>query len=101
LISKDESKMKSHRRKVNFSLKAPHAKEVFLVGDFNNWDTKSNSMKPDKDGLWRISLILSPGRYEFKFFIDGKWREGLKGKHKVPNCFGTLNHVLVVPEKGK
>jgi 1,4-alpha-glucan branching enzyme len=101
LISKDESKMKTHKRKVNFSLKAPHAKEVFLVGDFNNWDTGADSMKLVGNGLWRTSLILSPGRYEFKFFIDGKWREGLKGKHKVPNCFGTLNHVLVVPEKGK
>ena len=93
--------MKTHKRKVNFSLKAPHAKEVFLVGDFNNWDTGANSMKLEKDGLWRISLILSPGRYEFKFFIDGKWREGSKDKHKVPNRFGTLNHVMVVPEKGK
>lgn len=93
--------MKTHRRKVTFSLKAPKAKEVFLVGDFNNWDTGANSMKLVNDGLWRISLILSPGRYEFKFFIDGEWREGSKDKHKVPNCFGTLNHVLVVPEKGK
>jgi 1,4-alpha-glucan branching enzyme len=100
-MSEEESKMKIYRRKVTFSLKAPKAREVSLVGDFNNWDTGANSMKLDKNGSWKVSLIFPPGRYEFKFFVDGKWREGSKDKQTVPNCFGTLNHVLIVPEKGK
>jgi 1,4-alpha-glucan branching enzyme len=100
-MSKKESKRKIFRRKITFSLKAPNAKEVFLVGDFNNWDTRANPMKLDKDGSWKVSLIFNPGRYEFKFLVDGKWREGLKKEQTVPNCFGTLNNVLIIPEEGK
>ena len=100
-MSKEDPKRKIYRRKVTFSLKAPYAKEVFLVGDFNNWDVKANSMKLDKDGSWKVSLIFTPGRYEFKFFVDGKWRLGSKKVQTVFNCFGTLNNVLTVPERGK
>ena len=77
-MSKEESKGKIYRRKVTFSLKAPNAREVSLVGDFNNWDAGASSMKLDKDGSWKVSLIFPSGRYEFKFLVDGKWREGSK-----------------------
>ena len=100
-MSKEDPKRKIYRRKVTFSLKAPKAKEVFLVGDFNNWDVRANSMKLDKEGSWKASLIFTPGRYEFKFLVDGKWRVGSKKVQTVLNCFGTLNHVLIVPEKGE
>ena len=100
-MSKEKLKGEIYRRKVTFSLKAPKARQASLVGDFNNWDTAANSMKLDTDGSWKLSIILPPGRYEFKFFVDGKWREGSKDKQAVPNNFGTLNHVLIVPEKGE
>ncbi len=100
-MSKEESKRKIYRRKVTFSLRAPNAREVSLVGDFNNWDAGANPMKLDKDGSWKVSLIFPPGRYELKFLVDGKWREGSKEEQTVPNCFGTLNNVLIVPEKAK
>jgi len=100
-MSKEESKRKSSKRGVRFSLKSPNAKEVFLVGDFNNWDTRANPMKLDEDGLWKIRLLIPPGRYEFKLLVDGKWREGTKEEQTVPNCFGTLNNVMIVSEKEK
>ena len=100
-MSKEESKRKIYRRKITFSLKAPNAKEVFLVGDWNKWDIQANPMKLDKDGSWKVSLIIPPGRYEFKLLVDGKWREGTKEEQTVPNSFGTFNNVLIVPEKGK
>ena len=100
-MSQEASKRKIYRRKVTFSLKAPNAKEVFLVGDFNNWDPEANSMKLAKDGSWKASLVFIPGRYEFKFLVDGKWCLGSKKVQTVPNRFGTLNHVLIVPDKAE
>jgi 1,4-alpha-glucan branching enzyme len=97
----EKSKKKIYRRKVTFSLKALHAKSVLLLGDFNNWDAAANPMKQDKDGIWKLTLILSSGRYEFKFLVDGKWREASKGESSVLNAFGTLNNVLVVEEKSE
>ena len=100
-MSKEESKGKVYRRKVRFSLKAPNATQVSLVGDFNDWDTKAHSMKPEKDGSWKVSVIFPPGRYEFKFLVDGNWREGSKKEQTVLNCFGTLNNVLIIPDRRK
>ncbi len=92
-------KRKIYRQRVTFSLKAAHAKAVSLLGDFNNWDATATPMKRDKNGIWKSTLILSSGRYEFKFMVDGKWREASKTEPAVPNSFGTLNNVMVVAEK--
>lgn len=48
------------------------AKEVNLVGTFNNWNLFGTPMVKDKDG-WYCRLPLAPGRYLYKFFIDGVW----------------------------
>ena len=100
-MPQEKSKRKIYRRRVTFSLKAAHAKEVSLLGDFNNWDAAATPMKRDKDGIWKSTLILSSGRYEFKFLVDGKWREASKAEPSVPNSFGTLNNVLVIAEKSE
>ena len=100
-MSREKSKRKIYRRKVTFSLKALRAKSVLLLGDFNNWDAAANPMKQDKDGIWKSTLILSSGRYEFKFLVDGRWREASKAESSVANSFGTLNNVLVIAGKYK
>ncbi|RJP56909.1 MAG: hypothetical protein C4549_05980 [Deltaproteobacteria bacterium] len=38
-------------RKVQFEYPAPEAKEVCLVGEFNNWDIHANIMKKGEDGI--------------------------------------------------
>jgi 1,4-alpha-glucan branching enzyme len=95
----ETSKRRIYRRRVIFSLKAARAKKVSLLGDFNNWDAAATPMKRDKDGIWKSTLILLPGRYEFKFLVDGKWREASNAEPSAPNVFGTLNNVLVINEK--
>ena len=43
-------------------------KSVALVGSFNKWNKTATPMTADADGLtWRVSLPLSPGRYDYKF----------------------------------
>jgi len=98
-MPQEKSNKEIYRRRVTFSLKAARAKEVSLLGDFNNWDAAATPMKCDKDGIWKSTLILPSGRYEFKFLVDGRWREASKDEPCAPNSFGTLNNVLVIAEK--
>ena len=51
----------------------PDAKDVYLTGDFNLWNPTSIKMLLAKDGSFRISRILPPGHYLYKFIIDGLW----------------------------
>jgi len=87
---------KKNGKKVEFSLSAPEAKEVFLTGEFNHWDIRSMPMKRGKDGNWKVQATLPPGRYEYKFIADSHWVEDLTGLELAANAFGTRNLILRV-----
>jgi hypothetical protein len=57
---------------VVFSLQAPGASEVYLVGDFNNWNPTVEKMRR-MDSLFEISLFMVEGSYRYKFVVDGQW----------------------------
>jgi 1,4-alpha-glucan branching enzyme len=61
--------------KARFEGEFPGAKSVFLTGDFNDWDGTARKMKRVKKGedLFLAVLDLDPGRYEFKYVVDGEW----------------------------
>jgi peroxiredoxin len=62
---------------VTFTYQPPEkADAVYLAGNFNQWKPADLKMDgPDKEGRYTARLQLSPGRYEYKFVIDGKqWR---------------------------
>lgn len=48
------------------------AKEVSVVGDFNNWDMFNLPMYKTKDG-WEMKIELPKGKYYYKFIVDGYW----------------------------
>jgi enterochelin esterase-like enzyme len=58
---------------VNFSLKAPEAKQVFLAGEMTDWDSGKRAMTRGDDGVWRLSVELAPGQWLYKFVVDGAW----------------------------
>ena len=94
-----ESKGQTKKRIVTFKVRALAAKDVILVGDFNNWNAHEHPMKKDDEGFWKVTVLLAPGRYEYKLLIDGRWWEDITGVNSIPNPFGTLNKLLFVPEK--
>ncbi|VBB42754.1 Isoamylase N-terminal domain protein [uncultured Desulfatiglans sp.] len=94
-----KKKSTAGRRRITVFLEAPDAQEVFLIGDFNQWNTASYPMKPDKDGLWSRTLMLEPGTYEYKFIVDGKWQNDPANAQTCENCFGTFNNLLAVSPK--
>ncbi|MEW6375498.1 MAG: isoamylase early set domain-containing protein [Thermodesulfobacteriota bacterium] len=87
---------KEKDKKVNFELFATQAKNVSISGDFNNWNTISHPMKKDKKGVWKISLHLPPGTYQYRFFVDGEWQTDPGCTNCIENPFGTLNCVKKV-----
>lgn len=87
---------KTGRRRVTFSLDYPGAESVFLLGDFNQWNPNSHPMKKDASGVWKKIAMLYPGRYEYRFQVDGQWRNDPRNQHTSLNSFGTYNNVMVV-----
>lgn len=85
----------SKAKALEFKLHAPQARKVSLAGSFNNWNTRTTTARKDKDGNWMIKMNLKPGRYEYKFFVDGNW---INDPHReaISNAFGTQNSVVEV-----
>lgn len=88
---------------IEFICHAPDAQSVFVAGSFNAWQVNATPLSRGEDGTWKVSLNLAPGRYEWKFIVDGQWccEPGCDGPHSgCPNCvtneFGTMNRVLEV-----
>lgn len=49
-----------------------NARLVSVAGEFNGWQELGNIMHRH-NGVWVTSLQLDPGKYEYKFVVDGVW----------------------------
>ncbi len=78
----------------------PGDKEVSLFGQFNSWDRHNLPMKDlNGEGVLEIEIPLDPGRYEYKFFVDGKELVDPSNPVKVSNGMGDFNSVRVIEEE--
>lgn len=85
------------RREVAFIFSSREAEEVYLVGDFNQWAPRSLPMiRHGEDHWWEKRLVLEPGRYEYKFIVNGVWIHNPDAPENVPNVHGSLNSVMEV-----
>jgi len=81
---------------VTFSLLAPEARSVQLIGSFNQWRPGLHALSVDPGaGQWIIRLHLAPGRHEYAFLVDG---ERVVSDPRAPfsqtDGFGTRNSVI-------
>jgi len=81
---------------VNFCLAAPEAKEVYVVGDFNNWKIDENSRMVKKDNVWKKNIKFKTGRYHYRFVVDGTWVEDTSNPEKEINPYGEMNSLIEV-----
>ena len=79
-----------------FSITAPDAVSVMLVGDFTHWQDKPISMVKREGGVWTASVNLPPGTHHYRFVVDGQWRDDPENTLRVPNPYGGENSVRAV-----
>lgn len=97
-----ETRLHAHLRKpevmvwVEFKFHGPLGADVHLAGTFNNWDPASITLAGDGRGIYTTAMLLPVGTYEYKFIVNGEWRNAHGDRDRVPNPFGTANNVLVV-----
>jgi RNA polymerase-binding transcription factor DksA len=77
-------------------LDAPNARAVVVTGSFCGWAPEGFALKRNRQGIWQGILLLPPGRYEYRFLVDGEWQDDPACPERVPNPFGSENCVLCV-----
>ncbi|HYG53038.1 MAG TPA: glycogen-binding domain-containing protein, partial [Flavobacteriales bacterium] len=70
---KNKKPFREEGRQVTFFLRNnSKANTVVLAGNFNNWDPDKLKMTKTDSG-WIATLDLDPGKYWYKFIVDGRW----------------------------
>ena len=93
---KSSTVKKPRYKRASFSFMAPEAQSVLVAGDFNSWDPQAHPLKKTSDGLWKVNINLSPGTYEYRFLVDGEWRNDPQCASYAPNPFGEDNCVITL-----
>ena len=82
-------------RDIDFTVSAPDAREIYLVGDFNHWKINEESrFSRLDDGKWVKKMGLEPGRYRYKFVVDGEWTIDKQNTDREQNAFGTFDSII-------
>ena len=74
-------------------------KKASVVGDFNNWNHKSNRMKKlVKDGSFSIVIDLEKDKeYQFRYLFDGtEWANEEEAEKHVTTHFGDSQNSIIV-----
>ena len=83
---------------MRFTLSAPEAKTVCVVGSFNGWVKGAMPMKRmGIKGLWVAEVALRPGEHTFMYVVDdNEWIAPPLAEDFVMDGFGQTNGVVVV-----
>ncbi|MFH1754552.1 MAG: alpha-amylase family glycosyl hydrolase [Candidatus Latescibacterota bacterium] len=85
---------------VTFVFDAGGSANVVVAGTFNNWSQDQDKMSDeDGDGIYKITLPLTAGRYEYKFVRDGQWLTDETAAEFKDDGFGGKNSIIDVPHE--
>ena len=79
------------KKKESFTYVDPCAENVTVVGDFTDWEQHPIALKKQKDGTWKATVPLDPGLHEYRFLVDGQWRDDAECAQRKMNAFGAEN----------
>lgn len=87
---------------VSFVLRAPVARSVSVVGDFNGWDAGRTPLEfQPSTGTWTAAVRLVPGRYSYCFVVDERaFVADPAAPRALGDDFGAPTSVLVVGRSG-
>ena len=66
---------------------------VKLIGSFSNWIKYYDMEKDEKDQIFKFSLPLENGKYQYKFIVDGVWKYSKK-QNTEDDGKGNINNIL-------
>lgn len=73
------------------------ADHITLVGDFNDWNTRSHPFSRNGSGVWKITVDLEPRRaYQFRYLQDDhQWINDGAADACIHNIYGSDNFVVI------
>jgi len=84
---------------VSFIYHDDDAREVCLVGSFNQWQPYEHAMHALRPGVWHVTIQPpAPGKYPYKFLIDQSgWIRDPENPAVVEDGYGGYHSLLHIP----
>ncbi|MAG33002.1 MAG: hypothetical protein CL908_19160 [Deltaproteobacteria bacterium] len=74
--------------------------DVRIAGDFNGWvpdrGVRSLIGSEGQTRVWTKVLMLEPGTYQYRYVVDGEWRQDPSNPRSAPGPTGQPNSILHV-----
>jgi chromosome partitioning protein len=87
-------------REIVVRFRDANANDVRIAGDFNGWvpdkGVRSLIESEGQTRVWTKILRLAPGTYQYRYVVDGEWREDPENPEMISSAIGGRNSVLVV-----
>ncbi len=77
-------------REVVFRFYKPGAARVSVAGDFNQWNTWHDFLKKKENGVWELRMVLAPGEYLYRFYVDDQWTLDLYNPNSRLDATGQM-----------
>jgi len=99
-LGEDTAHPAESAREVVVRFRDPTASDVRIAGDFNGWvPDKGVRSLIESEGqvrVWTKILQLPPGTYQYRYVVDGEWREDPENPEIISGTVGGRNSILVV-----
>jgi len=85
---------KSQKLSHRFVIFEPGVEQAEIAGSFSKW--KPLPMKSSgRNGYWEVTIELSPGEYEYSYFLDGKKSVAdPTAQFREEDDFGNINSII-------
>lgn len=94
--SDSECQSSQEEKEVVFEFEDDEATKVSVVGTFNDWNKETSPMTKDGN-IWKCSLNLKPGKYEYQFVVnDTDWLVDPNSGTNVQNKYDGTNSVIII-----
>ncbi len=77
------------------------AKNVYLVGNFNNWNPYKTQLQFKGAGEFSVRLRLKEGLYVYCFVVDDKWIPDSRNLNQYSDGFGNTVSIFYVKRKAR
>ena len=71
---------------------------VYVAGSWDGWQDKIK-LNHNVDGSFLATIDLRPGEHQYKYIVDGAWRQDSTKKECVSDNLGGYNNILTVESK--
>lgn len=85
-----------HNDGVFFRVWAPHAKKIFVAGEFNNWSVTSDELAHEGNGYWGVNVPAAKASQQYKYFLHTDNGDFYKNDPYTKEVTGSAGNSVII-----